>query len=325
MRVSDLVRAGGSLNDAAFGGQAELARYEVVNGEARRTSLVPIDLAAVVAGDAGADLVLQPFDLLTIKRVPDWTKQESITLEGEIRFPGRYAIQRGETLVSVLGRAGGLTDLAFPEGGVFTRKSLKEREAQQVVLLTNRLEKDLAALAIQTSQSSSASAGQNAAQSLEVGQALLAELRSAEPVGRLAIDLPRLVAAEAGSTADILLKDSDRLVVPRRSQEVTVLGEVQSLTSHLYEAKLDRNDYINLSGGTTQKADRGRIYVVRANGQVVASSGSKWFGNDEKQIYPGDTIVVPVDTAALPPLLLWTSVTSIIYNLAIAVAAVNSF
>jgi hypothetical protein len=64
---------------------------------------------------------------------------------------------------------------------------------------------------------------------------------------------------------------------------------------------------------------------VRANGQVVASSGSKWFGNDEKQIYPGDTIVVPVDTASLPPLLLWTSVTSIIYNLAIAVAAVNSF
>ncbi len=325
MRVSDLVRAGGGLNEAAFGGQAELARFVVVNGEARRTSLVPIDLAAAVAGDAGADVVLQPFDLLTIKRVPDWTKQESITLEGEIRFPGRYAIQRGETLVSVLGRAGGLTDLAFAEGVVFTRKSLQEREAQQVALLTDRLERDLAQLAVQTSQSSSAAAGQNAAQSLVVGQALLAELRNAEPVGRLAIDLPRVLAADAGSTADILLKDNDRLVVPRRSQEVTVLGEVQTLTSHLYQPSLDRNDYIGLSGGTTQKADRGRIYVVRANGQVVASSGSKWFGNDEKRIYPGDTIVVPVDTTSLPPLLLWTSVTSIIYNLAIAVAAVNSF
>ena len=65
--------------------------------------------------------------------------------------------------------------------------------------------------------------------------------------------------------------------------------------------------------------------MVRANGQVVASSGSRWFRNDGGQIRPGDTIVVPVDTERLPPLPLWTSVTSIIYNLAVAVAAVNSF
>ena len=102
MRVSDLVRAGGSLDEAAFGAQAELARYEVVNGEARRTALVPIDLAAALAGDPAADLALQPFDLLTIKRVPDWAQQETITMEGEVRFPGRYAIQRGETLAAVI-------------------------------------------------------------------------------------------------------------------------------------------------------------------------------------------------------------------------------
>ena len=322
MTVSDLVRAGGGLDEAAFAAGAELTRYEVVNGESRRTALVEIDLAG------GPDrrsrrltFPCGPIDLLTIRQVPQWSQQETITIEGEVRFPGRFAILRGDTLAAVIQRAGGLTDLAFEEGVVFTRKSLQEREAKQIEALTDRLERDLAALALQNAQAP----GQTGAQSLSVGQGLLAELRNTKPVGRLAIDLPQVLTAEPGSSADILLKNGDRLVVPRRSQEVTVLGEVQTVTSLLYQPDLTRNDYVNLSGGLTQKADKSRIYVVRANGQVVASSNSSWFRSDKNQIRPGDTIVVPVDTERLPPLPLWTSVTSIIYNLAVAVAAVNSF
>ena len=81
---------------------------------------------------------------------------------------------------------------------------------------------------------------------------------------------------------------------------------------------------MNLSGGLTQRADSKRIYVVRANGQVVASGG-RWSGGAGGSIRPGDTIVVPVDTESMPPLKMWTAVTSIIFNLAVAVAAVNSF
>jgi len=322
MTVTDLVRAGGSLDEAAFGAEAELARYEVVDGETRRTELVTINLSSALAGDAAANIALQPFDLLTIRQVPKWTQQESVRLEGEVRFPGRYAIQRGETLAAVIDRAGGLTDLAFPEGVVFTRKSLEEREAEQIRGLTARLERELTAIALQNSQGPVA--GQNSAQSLAIGQSLLAELRGAKPVGRLAIDLPRALKAQPGSADDILLKDNDRLFVPQRSQEVTVLGEVQTVTSHLFQPDLGRNDYVNLSGGMTQKADSKRIYVVRANGQVVASGG-RWSGGGSRSIRPGDTIVVPVDTQSLPPLTVWTAVTSIIFNLAVAVAAVNSF
>lgn len=323
MTVADLVRAGGGLDEAAFGADAELVRYEVVNGESRRTELLPVNLTAALTGDMASNIVLQPFDLLTIRSVPLWSEQEAVTLRGEVRFPGRYPIQRGETLSSVLQRAGGLTDLAFDEGVVFTRKNLKEREAQQIAALTDRLERDMAAMALQASQTSQLQGG--SAQSLSVGQSLLAQLRNTKPVGRLAIDLPQVLKAKPGSATDILLKGDDELVVPRRSQEVTVLGEVQTATSHLYQPELSRSDYVNLSGGTTQKADTGRIYVVKANGQVVASSGNRWFGDAGNGIRPGDTIVVPVDTERLPPLPMWTSVTSIIYNLAVAVAAVNSF
>ena len=134
MTVSDLVRAGAGLDEAAYVGGAELTRYAVVDGERRQIATLEVDLAAALAGDVAADLVLQPFDFLVVKELPQWSEQETITVGGEVRFPGTYPIRRGETLSSVLKRAGGLTDLAFPEGAVFTRKSLREREAAQMAV-----------------------------------------------------------------------------------------------------------------------------------------------------------------------------------------------
>ena len=150
MTVADLVRAGGGTTDGAYGGKAELVRYRVVNGEARRTELVNIDLSAALHGDPAANLKLQPFDTLSIKEVPEWESQESVTLRGEVRFPGSYVIRRGETLKSVLDRAGGLTAYAFAEGSVFTRDELRRREQEQLDVLADRMQRDVALLALQS-------------------------------------------------------------------------------------------------------------------------------------------------------------------------------
>jgi polysaccharide export outer membrane protein len=81
-----------------------------------------------------------------------------------------------------------------------------------------------------------------------------------------------------------------------------------------------------MSGGVSRRADDDRIYVVRANGSVVTERGSSWFrGGDGGALEPGSTVVVPIDAERMRPLPLWTAVTTIIYNLAIAAAAVNSF
>ena len=81
-----------------------------------------------------------------------------------------------------------------------------------------------------------------------------------------------------------------------------------------------------MSGGLTRRADKGRIYVVRANGAVVARGGSKWLGRGGNiDIRPGDTIVVPLDTDRIRPLTFWTNVTQILYQGAIAVAAIKTF
>jgi protein involved in polysaccharide export with SLBB domain len=115
------------------------------------------------------------------------------------------------------------------------------------------------------------------------------------------------------------------LVVPKQSQEVIVIGEVQNATSHRFATDLSKENYIGLSGGFTSQADKDRVYVVRANGSVVTHSGSSWFKRSSDEIRPGDTVVVPLDAGKMRSLPLWASVTSIIYNLAVAVAAVNSF
>jgi polysaccharide export outer membrane protein len=328
MHVSDLIRAGGSLEDAAYRGQAELTRYAVVDGDARQTELISVDLTAIRRGDPNADLKLKPYDVLLIKPIPMWMEPGAIEVKGEVRFPGKYPIHEGETLHSVLLRAGGFTEAAFPEGAVFVRDELKTREREQLELLANRMQSDLAALSLEAISSSAvvnSAGGAAASQSLIVGRQLLAQLRNTKPVGRLVVDISAVQRGKAGGPEDVLLKDGDRLMIPKKAPEITILGEVQSPTSHVYQAGLTRDEYIGKSGGTTQKADRKRIYVVRANGDVVSGERSGWFRRRQNiEMRPGDTIVVPLDTERVNALPMWQAITTIIYNLAVALLAVRS-
>ena len=331
MHVSDLIRAGGSLEDAAYQGQAELTRYSIVNGDARQTELIAVDLAAIRHGDLKADLLLKPYDTLVIKPIPMWMEPGIIEIRGEVRFPGKYPIHQGETLHSVLVRAGGFTDASFPYGALFIREELKKREKDQLDLLANRLQTDLAALSLEAISSSAVSTtggggGASASQGLLVGQQLLEQLRDAKPVGRLVIDAEGVLKGRPGGPEDVIVRDGDKLVIPKKTEEITILGEVQSPTSHVYEPGLTRDEYIAKSGGTTQNADRKRIYVVRANGDVVAGFRTGWFRRSQRmEMRPGDTIVVPIDTERVRALPLWVAITTIIYNLAIGAILIHNY
>jgi protein involved in polysaccharide export with SLBB domain len=321
MRVSDLLRAGGQLAEEAYTLRAELARYEVVDGEYRTSEVIDIDLDAVLRGDKTADLLLNEHDNVRISTIPQWDTLWSVRLEGEVRFPGEYRIQQGETLREVLSRAGGLTDAAFPEGAIFLREALREREQEQIDALTRRIEADLTQLSLETLDTTGP-------QALETGQSLLEQLQEIEAVGRLVIDLEQLAARVSGEELvnDVELRDGDRLLVPKQAQEVTVIGETQQNTSHLFQPGLTRDDYIDMSGGLTRRADKKLIYVVRASGAVITGNRSRWFGRGgATEMRPGDTIVVPLETDRIRPLPFWTQVTQIIYQGAIAIAAIQSF
>jgi polysaccharide export outer membrane protein len=238
-----------------------------------------------------------------------------------VRFPGVYPISRGEQLSKLLERAGGLTDMAFPQGAVFIREELRKREQQRLQEMSRRLEADLASLSLKLAQE-----GGGKAESLEIVRELGNQLRDIEPTGRLVIDLPKLIKDTRGgrrSDFDVTLADGDRLYIPTVTQEVTVTGEVFYPTSHLYTKGYDRDRYIGMSGGPTQKADTRRVYVIRADGSV--ESGGNWLAETAREdISPGDTIVVPLDVDRVRPITLWTNVSQIIYQLAIAAASAHA-
>ncbi|MEJ2379340.1 MAG: Wzz/FepE/Etk N-terminal domain-containing protein, partial [Pseudolabrys sp.] len=203
--------------------------------------------------------------------------------------PGRYPIQRGETLSDVIKRAGGLTKLAYPEGAVFMREDLRKKEQAQMDALASRLQADLASA--QLEQAQSAQDNKDKLQTYEIGKALVAQLRSTKAAGRLVIDLNAILSGKSQSrnvskdgevylngpvNQDVVLKNGDKLYIPQKPQSVTVIGEVHYPTSHLYHPGWSRDNYIEHSGGLTYKADKKRIYVVRANGSVIASKGSWW-------------------------------------------------
>lgn len=319
MRVSDLIRAGGQLSEEAYALEAELTRYFIGEESSREVEVVKVDLDAVRRGVKAADLQLREHDYLIINRMPDWESTWTVVLEGEVQFPGNFRVGRGETLADVINRAGGFTDAAFPEGAIFLREALKEREREQIENLARRLEADLGALSLQ-------SASDGGADTLSTGRVLLEQLRDSEAVGRLVIDISDYHNLGVTDASTIEMRDGDKLLVPTKPQVVSVLGETQQNTSHLFREQLSRDDYIELSGGLTRRADRKLIYIVRANGAVVAANRSKWFGRrGNVEIRPGDTIVVPLDTDRMRPLTFWGNVTQILYQGAIAVAAVRTF
>uniref|UniRef100_UPI001243C94C SLBB domain-containing protein n=1 Tax=Marinobacter halotolerans TaxID=1569211 RepID=UPI001243C94C len=313
--VKNAIFVAGGLNDSASMLSAELARRYTDDNGIEQTRIIQIDLAAAMLGNS--DVRLQSRDRLLIKSIPAFGANRTITLAGEVRYPGQYTFRQGETLRDVLERAGGLTDNAFPRGAVFTREKLRQLEAQRLREAEERLQGDL--LGVQLKGNSFG--GENA-QRVEEVQGLLEDVQSSRPVGRMVIDL-QAVVAETDYQA-ILLQDGDTLNVPTIPQAVSVFGEVQFPTSHLHSAGLTVDDYLERSGGPTRQADEERVYVVKADGSVMLPEKSAWFGSRSQKLQPGDTIIVPIDVERLNQLELWSNVSQIVYQMALGAAAVGN-
>lgn len=229
---------------------------------------------------------------------------------------------RGSTLGQLVKRAGGMLPNADLRAAIFTRESIKQRELVQLKRLERQTSERLAESEISGLEVDAGRAQAN----IELSRAL-SELSETEAVGRLVINLPSILAGQTNQ--DVILEDGDQLVVPSIRQSVTVLGEVLFPTSHVYQLNVDHKNYLELSGGPTSKADMTRAFVIHADGSVTPlkkfGSSSTWIANNRSAVIePGDTLIVPRDLDDIPALDLWTQVTQIIYQSAVAIAAVGS-
>ena len=314
-QLADAIFVAGGLKDSASLYHAEVARYTTDANGIGKTNILNVNLADAMSGNG--NLALQSRDRILIKSIPDFAKTSTIELRGEVRYPGEYTFRDGETLKQVIERAGGLTDNAFPRGAVFTRAKLRQLEAERLREAEERLQGDLLGVQLE----GDGLAGQSADRVQQV-ESLLDEVQSSRPVGRMVVNLEAVVNDEGYQ--DIRLQDGDTLTVPTIPQSVTVFGEVQFPTSHLHQAGLTVDDYLERSGGPTRQADESRVYVVKADGSVMLPEKSRWFGSRSQQLEPGDTIIMPINVDRLNQLELWTNVSQIVYQIALGAAAVGN-
>ncbi|GAA4348913.1 SLBB domain-containing protein [Kangiella taiwanensis] len=313
MKPSELIHLAGGLTETAYMTNAEItSRTFTVDGgvNIRHRDL---NLQEVFLGSE--DLSLSPFDEVNIKVSPNSAEEIYVEVQGEVKFPGRYKVAKGETLSQLVQRVGGFSKYAHPKASVFSRKALREHEQKKLDELQSRLRQDIA-----ISELEDANIGKMA--DVSSAKSLLEVLDTTEATGRLVININSILS---GDSQDVILKAGDRLIVPSFRQEVTVVGEVQVATSHLYSENFDYQDYIDRSGGKKDTANEGAIYIVKADGSVVLPNESSWLTHNANNIEPGDTIVVPLDTTRVDGLELWTKVSQIVYQLALGAAAVNSF
>jgi protein involved in polysaccharide export with SLBB domain len=308
-RVNDLILAAGGLEESANLFKGEISRIDS-QGSASSIQHIEFSLKDAIDQNETQNHELQARDVVNIFQQANWKEELRVTIEGEVLYPGEYTIKEGESLSQVLQRAGGLTKFAAPEGAFFTRKALKDLEEKQARSMARSLSKELAFKSISSSYAN-----------INVGevQQLVNNLTTVQGVGRLVIDLPMILSGESN---DVKMENGDAIIIPAFRNEVNVIGEVQVATSHLHQDKWKLEQYLKSSGGLRLQADDERIYVIRANGLVDAPDRS-WFGDENLEINPGDTIVVPLDSGYTDRLTLWEKATAIFYQLTVGLAALG--
>jgi protein involved in polysaccharide export with SLBB domain len=230
-----------------------------------------------------------------VPQLPGWNDLgASITVKGEVRNPGVYGIRPGERLSSVLRRAGGLLPTAYPQGAIFMRPSVRELQEKSRQELIQRLEQEGAAVktSLATTGSDQAQLAQQAAQQQ---QRVLEALRRAPASGRLVIQMHPGLKGFENSSQDIAVRDGDTLEIPKQPQVVLVIGQVYNTNAITYVAGKNAGWYLAQGGGATRLADKGAIFIVRADGEVTSRHQEGWWSHNtlSAAARPGDTIVVP--------------------------------
>lgn len=279
MTVEDLIVKSGGLRESANSGFVEIVRrnksYDFENGNSfnkiGELFKFPINKDLTLNEDA-SKFILEPFDEVFIRSASGYQIQQFVTLKGEVKFPGVYGLEiKDEKISSLITRAGSLTVASNIEGASLLRK--RKRSISDNIIRENQirnLENNYNGVEI-TKQDS--------------------DNFEYEKIG---IELPKILENPGGSE-DLIVEDGDIIDIPILKQTVKISGEIIHPTTIMFRKNYNFKDYINHSGGFTQKSARKRGYVIYANGSINKTRQFLFFRNYPK-IKPGSEIVVPAYT-----------------------------
>lgn len=321
--------AGGVTADAQLD-IADLVRLTLRADGSHDTQRLAVDLHAVLAGASGPQLMAR--DQLVVRTRND--QRLTVMITGEVRNSGSFSLAHGTTLSQVLQIAGGLTPDAFVDGIRLFRESEKEAGTRFLEEMKAQIEGAVAVNRTRLTQAHSSDDAETLQLTIANQEQGLLRLQKARATGRLTgIDIRGMLDGRVG--VDLELRDGDTIEVPTRPQAVRVLGEVMSPGSLRFEANMKVSTVVQRSGGYSQQADRKRIFVVRADGSVVATGSGKglewdgakrnWITTDLSSIVlrEGDAVIVPPDLTYKPS---WRVVAKdfaqILFQVSIAAATV---
>jgi len=269
IRIKDLILLAGGLNYAASLNNIEITRKKSPYDSLSTKSVTTLSYQYNQYDNSNdsLDLILQPWDIVSIKKMPDFKEFRNVEIEGEVTYPGTYTLLSEKERVSlVVKRSGNLTSNANIDAAYIKRKNnlLNEKEIIASINKINKL-------------NSNDSSKNPLADSILYNRIPL-DLRNA-------IDNPE-------NFSDVILEDEDRIIIPRINNTIKVIGEVYNPVQLSYDAHWDLDDYINAAGGYTPNAKKSSAYVVYANGK---SSTTKQFINirSTPDIEPGAQVIVP--------------------------------
>ena len=277
------------------------------------------ELTAVTGGRSIVDLgrdgtrMAGPGDALRVNPRPQALESRAVAIDGAVRRPGRYDIGRGETLSSLIARAGGLLEDAYPAGAVLTRESERRREKEQFQRQARELERTLA-LEVEKGEPVKA-------ENVALARQLAAQLRGVEPLGRVVVEADPAVL-RTRPDLDPLLEPDDRIAIPKRPLTVTVAGEVLHPTAAQFVSGKSAEDYLSEAGGPTRDADTGRSFLILPDGRARTLALSSW-NHRVETIPPGSMLVVPRDPRPFDGLDVAKTFGNILSQLAITAASVS--
>ena len=312
--LGDLLSLAGGFRFDADQSRIDLSRQTITDGEVTTSHFT-------LQADTDASFKLQPYDYIYIRRVKDAASFKSASITGEVKFPGTYRIKDGEHLSDLIERAGGFSDKAYFYGAYFTSFEAKIIQQASIDRMVDDLEMRMQTVLAE--QSKLLEDEQLAVSQQTALQMLISRLRKVEATGRMSITLGPLATLK-DTAFDIELQEGDSLHIPQRPNFVSVVGSVYISKSFMFNTNETLKDYLQKAGGPTKTADKGSMYVVKANGEVLASAQTSGLFNsfNDTVLMPGDTIVVPEDLERVPGWKIFKDVTEIIFKIAATVGIV---
>jgi polysaccharide export outer membrane protein len=264
-----------------------------------KTDLLPFNLGQALSDHASsANLALQPGDIVSVflqTDIPVSAERRSryVRVEGEVGAPGVYQVQPEQTLRDVIAAAGGLTPGAYLYATDLRRESARLEQKDRLAVMVSHLEADISARAAGTDAHATREEVDAQKSELSAQQQYLEKLSRVEPTGRVVLGV-----APGASTVDALpplpLEDQDVIRVPIRAGTVEVLGAVNNDNALIYRPGATVADYLAQAGGATRDADRHRMFVICADGSVVARHTARWRSSlQSMRLMPGDAVFVP--------------------------------